>query len=379
MPTLFDPLKLGALTLPNRIVMAPLTRSRATPDGRVPTQLQADYYRQRADAGLIISEATSVTAMGVGYAATPGIWSEEQTEGWKTVTRAVHDAGGRMVLQLWHVGRISAPLFLNGRLPEAPSAVRPKGHVSLVRPEQEFVTPRALETSEIPAIIAAFRRGAENAEKAGFDGVHIHGANGYLLDQFLQDSTNKRTDGYGGSIENRARLMLEVTDACIAVWGADRVGMHLAPRMDSHDMGDSDRLGTFSYVARELGKRRIGWIAAREAVIDENTKLVDSQGRPKDVANKESIGPKLKEIFGGPFIANEGFDRASAQKALDEGWADAVAFGKLFIANPDLVKRFATHAPLNSWNTATFYSGGAEGYVDYPALQLEHERAAIMP
>jgi 2,4-dienoyl-CoA reductase-like NADH-dependent reductase (Old Yellow Enzyme family) len=379
MPTLFDPLKLGALALPNRIIMAPLTRSRATPDGRVPTQLQADYYRQRASAGLIISEATSVSPMGVGYAATPGIWSDEQTEGWKAVTKAVHAAGGRMVLQLWHVGRISAPLFLNGALPEAPSAVRPKGHVSLVRPEQEFVTPRALEISEIPGIIAAYKRGAENAMKAGFDGVHIHGANGYLLDQFLQDSTNQRTDQYGGSIENRARLMLEVTDACIGVWGADRVGMHLAPRMDSHDMGDSNRLGTFSHVARELGKRKIGWIAAREALIDENTKLVDSQGRPKEVANKESIGPILKRIFGGPFIANEGFDQASAERALAEGRADAVAFGKLFIANPDLVERFARHAPLNPWNPATFYAGGAEGYTDYPSLQSDLADAAIMP
>jgi 2,4-dienoyl-CoA reductase-like NADH-dependent reductase (Old Yellow Enzyme family) len=379
MPTLFDPLKLGALALPNRILMAPLTRSRATPNGRVPTQLQADYYSQRASAGLIFSEATSVTPMGVGYAATPGIWSDEQTEGWKHVTKAVHDAGGRMVLQLWHVGRISDPLFLDGALPQAPSAVRPKGNVSLVRPEKEFVTPRALERSEIPGIIAAFRRGAENALDAGFDGVHIHGANGYLLDQFLQDSTNKRTDDYGGSLENRARLMLEVTDACIAVWGADRVGMHLAPRMDSHDMGDSDRLGTFSYVARELGSRKLGWIAAREAQINADTKLVDSQGRPKEVANKESIGPKLKEIFGGSYIANEGFDRKSAQRALDEGAADAVAFGKLFIANPDLVKRFAGHTPLNAWNTATFYSGTAEGYIDYPALQSDLATAAIMP
>jgi 2,4-dienoyl-CoA reductase-like NADH-dependent reductase (Old Yellow Enzyme family) len=379
MPTLFDPLKLGALELPNRILMAPLTRSRATPDGRVPTQLQVEYYRQRATAGLIISEATSVSPMGVGYAATPGIWSDQQTEGWKHVTRAVHDAGGRMVLQLWHVGRISDPLFLNGALPEAPSAVRPKGHVSLVRPEKEFVTPRALEREEIPGIVAAYRRGAENAKKAGFDGVHIHGANGYLLDQFLQDSTNKRSDDYGGPVENRARLMLEVADACIEVWGADRVGMHLAPRMDSHDMGDSDRLGTFSYVARELGKRKLGWIAAREAEIGADTKLVDSQGRPKQVVNKDSIGPILKRLFGGPFIANEGFDQVSAEIALAEGRADAVAFGKLFIANPDLVERFANHATLNAWNTATFYSGGAKGYTDYPALQSDLAPAAIMP
>ena len=379
MPTLFDPVKLGALQLPNRIIMAPLTRSRATPDGRVPTDLQRDYYVQRASAGLIISEATSVTAMGVGYAATPGIWSDEQTQGWKRITKAVHEAGGRMVLQLWHVGRISHPMFLNGALPEAPSAVKPKGNVSLVRPPTEYVTPRALEGAEIPGIIAAFKRGAENAQKAGFDGVHIHGANGYLLDQFLQDSTNQRSDDYGGGIENRARLMLDVAQACVDVWGGDRVSMHLAPRMDSHDMGDSDRLGTFTYVARQLGKLGLGWIAAREAQIDADTKLVDSQGNPREIKNRESIGPALKAAFGGPFIANEGFTFESAQKALAEAKADAVAFGKLFIANPDLVERFAKHAPLNAWDTATFYSPGPKGYVDYPALQSDLAVAANMP
>jgi 2,4-dienoyl-CoA reductase-like NADH-dependent reductase (Old Yellow Enzyme family) len=379
MPTLFDPLKLGALALPNRILMAPLTRSRAIPDTRVPTPLQRDYYVQRAGAGLIFSEATSVTPMGVGYAGTPGIWSDEQTAGWRKITDAVHHAGGRMVLQLWHVGRISDPIFLDGALPEAPSAVRPKGFVSLVRPQKEFVTPRALELEEIPGIIAAFKRGAENAKKAGFDGVHIHGANGYLLDQFLQDSTNQRTDAYGGPIENRARLMLEVADACINVWGADRVGMHLAPRTDSHDMGDSDRLNTFLYVARELGKRRLGWIAAREAQIGPDTKLVDSQGRPREIQNRESIGPAIKAAFGGALIANEGFTQESAEKALAEGNADAVMFGKLFIANPDLVERFANHAPLNNWDTATFYAGGEKGYVDYPALQSDLAAAAMMP
>jgi 2,4-dienoyl-CoA reductase-like NADH-dependent reductase (Old Yellow Enzyme family) len=379
MPTLFDSLKLGAIQLPNRILMAPLTRSRATPDTRVPTPLQVEYYTQRASAGLIFSEATSVSPMGVGYAATPGIWSEEQTEGWKKIAKAVHDAGGRIVLQLWHVGRVSHPMFLDGATPLSASAVKPKGRVSLVRPETEYVTPRALEREEIPGAITAFKRGAENAQKAGFDGVHIHGANGYLLDQFLQDSTNKRTDDYGGSIENRARLMLEVTDACIAVWGADRVGMHLAPRMDSHDMGDSDRLGTFSHVARELGRRKLGWIAAREALVEGGTKLVDSQGRPRAIANPDSIGPILKEIFGGPFIANEEFDQATAERFLADGRADAVAFGKLFIANPDLVQRFATGAPLNKWDTATFYSGGARGYIDYPALESDLAAAAIMP
>jgi 2,4-dienoyl-CoA reductase-like NADH-dependent reductase (Old Yellow Enzyme family) len=359
---------MGALQLPNRIVMAPLTRSRATPDTRVPTPLQQEYYVQRASAGLIISEATSVTPRGVGYAATPGIWSDEQTEGWKKIVDAVHEAGGRILLQLWHVGRISDPIFLNGALPEAPSAVRPKGHVSLVRPEKEYVTPRALELSEIPGIIAEYKEGALNAKLAGFDGVHIHGANGYLLDQFLQDSTNHRTDAYGGSLEKRARLMLEVTDAVADVWGPDRVGMHLAPRMDSHDMGDSNRLATFTYVGRELGKRGIGWIAAREARIGPDTQLVDSQGRPRQIANAESIGPAIKEAFGGVYIVNENFDQASAEKALAEGVADAVAFGKLFIANPDLVQRFATGAKLNAWDTKTFYVGGAQGYTDYPSL-----------
>ena len=353
MPTLFDPLKLGALELPNRIVMAPLTRSRAHPETRVPSDLALEYYRQRAGFGLIISEATSVSPMGVGYAATPGIWSDEQTEGWARITRAVHAAGGRMLLQLWHVGRVSDPMFLGGALPEAPSAIRPKGHVSLVRPEKPFVTPRALEPGEIPGIIAAYKRGAENARHAGFDGVEIHGANGYLLDQFLQDSTNHRTDAYGGTREKRARLMLEVADACIEVWGAERVGMHLAPRMDSHDMGDSDGLATFTYVGRELGKRRIAFICAREK------------------QQADSIGPAIKDAFGGVYIANEGFTFESATAALADGLADAVAFGKLAIANPDLPQRFAKHAALNAWDSATFYSGGASGYIDYPALAVE--------
>jgi 2,4-dienoyl-CoA reductase-like NADH-dependent reductase (Old Yellow Enzyme family) len=351
MPSLFAPLKAGALELPNRIVMAPLTRTRATPDGRVPVPLMAEYYRQRASAGLIITEATSVDPMGVGYPRTPGIWSDEQTEGWKQVTKAVHAAGGRIVLQLWHVGRISDPLYLNGATPVSASAVQPKGHVSLVRPEKAYVTPRALELDEIPGVIAAYKKGAENAKKAGFDGVELHGANGYLLDQFLQDTTNKRTDKYGGSIENRARLMLEAVDAAAEVWGADRVGLHLAPRADSHDMGDSDRLATFSYVAREARKRGLAFLCAREARKD------------------DSIGPRLKDEFGGVYIANESFDRMGAERALKDGIADAVAFGKLIIANPDLVERFRTGAPLNEWNTATFYAPGAEGYTDYPALE----------
>ncbi len=352
--TLFDPITVGAWNLPNRIFMAPLTRSRAVNE-RVPNELMAEYYRQRSSAGLILSEATSVTPMGVGYADTPGIWSDEQVEGWKLITQAVHEAGGRMVLQLWHVGRMSDPMFLNGEKPVAPSAIRPKGHVSLVRPMKEFVTPRALATEEIPSIIEAYRKGAENAEAAGFDGVELHGANGYLLDQFLQDSTNHRTDDYGGSIENRARLMLEVTDAAISVWGADRVGMHLAPRGDAHDMADSDPLATFSYVATELGRRKIAFICAREALGDDR------------------IGPKLKEAFGGVYVANEGFTFDTGNAVIAAGEADAVAFGVPFIANPDLPERFRLGAPLNEADPPTFYASGPKGYTDYSPIHQPHK------
>lgn len=349
MPNLFDPITLGEITLPNRILMAPLTRSRAGA-ARIPNALMAEYYAQRATAGLIISEATSVTPMGVGYADTPGLWSTEQVAGWKLVTKAVHEAGGRIFAQLWHVGRISSPIFLNGELPVAPSAIAAQGHVSLVRPEQPYAVPRPLDTAEIPGVVEAYRKAAMNAQMAGFDGVEIHGANGYLLDQFLQDGSNHRSDDYGGKVENRARLMLEVTDGVISVWGPGLVGMHLAPRADAHSMGDSNRLGTFSYVARELGERGIAFICARER-------------RAED-----SIGPALKKIFGGPYIVNEGFTAATAQAALDAGEADAVAFGKDFIANPDLVARIQSGAPLNQWDAATFYVPGAKGYTDYPAL-----------
>ena len=259
MTTLFDPITIGDLQLANRIIMAPLTRCRAD-EGRVPNALMAEYYVQRASAGLIISEATSVTPMGVGYPNTPGIWSDAQIRGWSNITKAVHGAGGKIVLQLWHVGRISDPSYLNGELPVAPSAIQPAGHVSLVRPLKDFVTPRALETEEVADIVDAYRQGAENAKAAGFDGVEIHGANGYLLDQFLQSSTNQRSDRYGGSLENRARLLLEVTDAVVSVWGAGRVGVHLSPRADLHDMGDANRAETFTYVASELGKRGIAFI-----------------------------------------------------------------------------------------------------------------------
>jgi 2,4-dienoyl-CoA reductase-like NADH-dependent reductase (Old Yellow Enzyme family) len=349
MTTLFDPIKIGDLELNNRIIMAPLTRCRADA-GRVPNALMAEYYVQRASAGLIISEATAVTPMGVGYPDTPGIWSDDQVRGWSNITKAVHAAGGKIVLQLWHVGRVSDPVYLNGQLPVAPSAIQPAGHVSLIRPMKNFVTPRALETEEIADIVDAYRRAAENAKAAGFDGVEIHGANGYLLDQFLQSSTNQRSDRYGGSLENRARLLLEVTDAAIDVWGAGRVGMHLAPRADSHDMGDANRAETFTYVARELGKRGIAFICAREKEAD------------------DSLSPSLKQAFGGVFIANERFTKAQANAWLQSGKADAVAFGIPFIANPDLPARLAQDAELNTPQPETFYGKGPVGYLDYPTL-----------
>ena len=349
MSLLHEPLRLGALTLPNRIIMAPLTRCRAGA-GRVPTDLMREYYVQRASAGLILTEATAVDPMGVGYPDTPGIWSDEQVTGWKKITDAVHAAGGRIVLQLWHVGRISDPFYLNGAQPVAPSAIAPAGHVSLIRPLKPYVTPRALELNELPRIVSAYRLGAVNALRAGFDGVELHGANGYLLDQFLQDRSNHRTDNYGGPVENRARLALEATDAVVSVWGADRVGYHLAPRGDSHDMGDSNPAATFGYLATELGKRKLAFLCARESL------------------DAPRLGPDLKRAFGGAYIVNQGYTAQIAEAALAAGEADAVAWGKLFIANPDLPRRLQLGAPLNPPNQATFYGGDARGYTDYPVL-----------
>jgi 2,4-dienoyl-CoA reductase-like NADH-dependent reductase (Old Yellow Enzyme family) len=349
MASLLDPIQIGDLSLPNRVIMAPLTRLRGTPD-HIPTHLMVDYYTQRASAGLIISEGTPVVPQGVGYADVPGIWSPQQVEAWKPVTSSVHNAGGRIFAQLWHVGRISDPRFLEGQLPVAPSAIKPAGHVSLVRPMAEYVTPRELQTSEIPGIVEGFRKGAENAKLAGFDGVEIHGANGYLIDQFLQDGSNHRTDEYGGSIENRARLMLEVADAAIYVWGAKRVGMHLAPRGDSQDMHDSNPAATFGYVARELGKRGLAFLLAREYF------------------GPDRLGPQLKKQFGGVYIVNEKYTLAQAEQVIQDGEADAVAFGQLFIANPDLPARFASKTPLTAPDPSTYFSPGPHGYTDYAKL-----------
>lgn len=333
----------------NRLVMAPLTRCRASV-GRVPNAMMAEYYAQRSGFGMILSEATAISPRAVGYPNTPGIWSDEQVAGWRLVTTAVHQAGGQILLQLWHVGRISDPVYLNGALPVAPSAIAASGHVSLLRPMKEFVTPRALDLGEIPDIIEDFRRGAENAQAAGFDGVEIHGANGYLIDQFLQDSANKRSDAYGGPLENRARFLMEVTDAVVSVWGAERVGVHLAPRGDFHDMGDSDLSAVFHHAARELGKRKLAFLCARES------------------HDKPALGPSLKQAFGGVFIVNEGFTAEAAREAIRAGTADAVAFGKAAIANPDLVERIRTGSLLNPPEPTTFYGEGPCGYTDYPFL-----------
>lgn len=344
---LFQPVKAGELELKNRIVMSPLTRQRAG-KMRTPNDLMVEYYCQRASAGLIITEATSIVPMGVGYEDTPGIWSDEQIEGWKKITDAVHDKGGKIMLQLWHVGRISHPCFLHGELPVAPSAIRPAGHVSLLRPVVEFETPRSLETREVKNLVLRYQEAAENAKAAGFDGVEIHAANGYLIDQFIQSSTNTRTDEYGGSIKNRARFLLEVTDAVIQVWGAGKVGVHLAPACDAHDMGDETPLETFSYIARELGNRKIAFIFTREG------------------QSENAITPAIKKEFGGVVIANQGLDVPTAQKLIEAGNADAVAWGKYFISNPNLVEKIKAGKPFTPFDSETFYTKGAKGYTDYP-------------
>ncbi len=353
MTTLFDPLHIGDLHLANRIVMAPLTRLRAADPVHVPNTIMAEYYAQRASAGLLISEGVPVSPDGVGYQNVPGLWSDEQVAGWKLVTDAVHQAGGRIVAQLWHVGRISDPSLLDGRTPVAPSAIAAGGNVSLLRPQRPFVVPRALSVEEIGQVVADFARAAANAKAAGFDGVTIHAANGYRLDQFLQDGSNTRTDAYGGPVENRARIVLEVVDAVKAVWSPNRVGVHLAPRSPSHSMAESQPAETFGYVARALGQRGVGFLFIREAQGD------------------GALLPLLKREFGGAIIANDGFDQDAAQAALDSGDADAVAFGRAYIANPDLVERLQQRADLNAVDPSSLYDTtglGARGYTDYPTL-----------
>jgi N-ethylmaleimide reductase len=356
MSLLFSPLKVGALTIPHRVLMAPLTRTRAG-DGNVPTDLNAEYYAQRASAGLIIAEATTVSPRGHGYPNTPGIYNDAQVAGWKKVTSAVHAKGGRIFLQLWHVGRISHPAYQpNGELPIAPSAIKPRGQVWTGKEMADYVTPRALTTEEIPGIIAEYVRGARLAKEAGFDGVEIHAANGYLLDQFLRDGTNQRTDNYGGSVENRARLILEVTSAVISIWGADRVGIRLSPGGVFNDMHDSNPLRTFSYVLGELTKYELAYAHVTRVTA-------------QDIAHgaKEGVGPKeLRKSFNGVMITAGGFDRVQGEQAIKEGWADAIAYGVPFLANPDLPHRLEKNLPLNAPDESTFYASGPKGYTDYP-------------
>lgn len=355
---LFSPIQLGRYTLPNRIVMAPLTRNRAGA-GNVPHALNELYYVQRASAGLIISEATQVSAYGVGYPATPGIHSPEQIEGWKQITSAVHAKGGLIFLQLWHTGRISHPsLQPNGELPVAPSAIAAKGMASTYTGEQPFVTPRALETDEIPNIVDMYRQGAANALTAGFDGVEIHNANGYLLDQFLRDGTNHRTDRYGGSIENRVRLPLEVLEAVIDVWGADRVGIRISPSGTFNDMTDSNPEAHFGYFVEQLNRYNLAYLHVVEP-------------SEADLRHGGTAVPTryFRPIYQGNLMVNWDYDFEKGNQAIADGNADLVAYGKLFIANPDLPERFRLNAPLNQPNPETFYGGGSEGYTDYPMLQ----------
>ena len=354
--TLFSSVEVGPLRLPNRVVMAPLTRSRAGA-GNVPTQLSVLYYAQRAGAGLIIAEATQIVPEGQGYISTPGIHSREQIEGWKCVTKAVHVVGGHIVLQLWHVGRISHPSFQpGGALPVAPSAIRPKVQAFTAKGFEPIPTPRALEASEIPGIVEKYAQAAQNALEAGFDGVEVHAANGYLIDQFLRDQTNKRTDRYGGSIENRSRFLLEVVDAVSAVAGAERTGVRISPQNGQNDISDTNPQVLFDYVAEHLSRRDLAYLHIIEG---------DTGGLPVPPFDYA----KLKRLFGGIVIANNGFDKARANEAISEGRADLVAFGKPFISNPDLVIRLLLDAPLMPANRETFYGGSEQGYTDYPMLR----------
>ncbi len=348
---LFLPYQLGNIELNNRLVMAPMTRSRAFEDN-VPNPIAATYYAQRASAGLIVTEATQVSPQGVGYIRTPGIHSGEQVAGWTRITEAVHRAGGKIFLQLWHVGRISHPDFHDGELPVAPSAIAAQGQVFTARGPQQMVTPRALALGELPSIVEQFRRGAENAKAAGFDGVELHGANGYLLDQFLRDGSNRRTDAYGGTVENRARLPLEVTEAVIDVLGADRVGYRISPNGAFNSMSDSDPIQTFSYLAEQLNKLGIIYLHVVDPIAD----------------GARRVSPLLRRKFDRAYIVNGGFDLDSADAAIRNGEADLIAFGTPFLANPDLPQRYRIKAPLNAPDQATFYAGEDKGFTDYPDL-----------
>jgi N-ethylmaleimide reductase len=359
---LFSPITIGDLNLPNRIVMTPLTRSRAG-EGNAPTEMNATYYAQRASAGLIISEATQISPEGVGYIFTPGIHSDEQIAGWKKVTQAVHDKGGRIFLQLWHVGRISHPFFQpDNALPVAPSSIKPDAQAFTENGKEDCPTPRALETAEVEEIILQYGKAAQNAKDAGFDGVEIHGANGYLIDQFIRDGTNKRDDIYGGSVENRCRFALEVVEEVIKVWGPERVGIRLSPTGTFNDMHDSDPKTTFTTLVEKLNAYNLCYLHVVEPF---------SHDHPFSSEGEEGrlLAPLLREIFDNAFMLNGGMDKRHGTRAIKSGLADFVSFGVPYIANPDLVERFKKDAPLNEPDKDTFYGGDEKGYIDYPALE----------
>jgi len=371
MDILFQTCRLGRYDLPHRIVMAPLTRSRARQPGNVPSPMNACYYAQRASAAFIITEATQVSMQGQGYAWTPGIHSRDQVEGWRLVTEAVHTAGGMIFLQLWHVGRISHPaLQPDGMLPVAPSAVQPKGmaFIENERGEGELVpllTPRALQTEEVPYIVQQYVRGAKNALEAGFDGIEIHAANGYLLDQFLCSSTNQRTDDYGGPVENRMRLLNQVVEALTGIWGPDRMGVRLSPMGTFNDIQDHDPERTFDLVARALNDYGLAYLH----LVNPDVSALEKGREPH--ARTLWMLDTIRKQFRGPLIIAGGFDRETAESWLQQGRADLIAFGRKFLANPDLPERFCQHARLNADDPATYYGGGAVGYIDYPTLAQE--------
>lgn len=351
---LLSPVRLGDLDLPNRMVMAPMTRSRAA-DGDVPSALAVEYYRQRASAGLIITEGSQISAQGKGNPLTPGIFTDAQVEGWRNVTEAVHGQGGHIFLQLWHVGRVSHSVVqVGGTLPVAPSAIPATGKIFTAEGSKEFETPRALDLEEIPGVVADYRHAAENAKRAGFDGVEIHGANAYLIDQFLRDGTNQRTDAYGGSVENRARFLKEVVEAVIPVFGADRTGVRLSPIFSNYGMNDSDPAAAFGYAAEMLSRYGLAYLHVMQGGGEGSFDFT-----------------RLKRQFGGTYIANSGYDAARAEAAIKAGDADLVSFGVPFLANPDLVERFRTGAALNQPDFTSLYEGEERGYTDYPTLASE--------
>ncbi len=357
MTSLFDPIQLGAVSAPNRILMAPLTRGRATRD-HVPTPVMVDYYRQRASAGLIISEATGISRQGLGWPYAPGLWTPQQVEGWKPVTAAVHDAGGRIFAQLWHMGRL-VHSSVTGQQPVSSSPIAAPGHAHTYGDNADYETPRALEVADIPALLDSYAQAARNAIAAGFDGVQIHAANGYLIDEFLRNGVNHRDDDYGGSPENRVRLLREATSIVVDAIGADRTAVRLSPNGDTQGTDDSDPASLFPVAAQALDALGIAFLELRE-LTPEGT--YGSSDVPRQ-------SPLIRRHFRGPLILNSDYTMDSAQAALDSGVADAIAFGRPFIANPDLVERLRTGAPLNMWDAKTFYTQGAEGYTDYPVLE----------